>query len=80
MVFSFILDYDYMCSETDFTQEKVNFRATSGSPIPPLTAAALQMFICMGPAPHFDNHEEGMKNVKQSNFNEKKDQNFHICL
>ena len=25
MVFSFILDYDYMCSETDFTQEKSHF-------------------------------------------------------
>ena len=24
--------YDYMCSETDFTQEKVNFHATSGIP------------------------------------------------
>ena len=32
MVFSFILDYDYMCSETDFTQEKVNFHATTGIP------------------------------------------------
>ena len=33
------------------------------SPIPPLTAAALRMIICKRPAPHFDNHEKGMKNV-----------------
>ena len=26
------LHYDYMCSETDFTQEKVNFHATFGIP------------------------------------------------
>ena len=28
----FTLYYDYMCSETDFTQEKVNFHATTGIP------------------------------------------------
>ena len=28
----FILDYDSMCSETDFPQEKVNFHATTGIP------------------------------------------------
>ena len=33
------------------------------SPIPPLTAAALRMIICKRPAPHFDNHEKGMKNA-----------------
>ena len=32
-------------------------------PIPPLTAAALRMIICKRPAPHFDNHEKGMKNA-----------------
>ena len=31
------------------------------SPIPPLTTAALRMIICKWPAPHFDNHEKGMK-------------------
>ena len=31
------------------------------SPIPPLTAAALRMIICKRPAPHFDNHDKGMK-------------------
>ena len=33
------------------------------SPIPPLTAAALRIIICKRPAPHFDNHEKGMKNA-----------------
>ena len=56
------LDYDYMCSETDFAQEKVNFHVLE-SPIPPLTAAALRMIICKRPAPHFDNHEKGIKNA-----------------
>ena len=28
----FILDYDSMCAETDFTQEKVNFHPTTGIP------------------------------------------------
>ena len=28
----FILDYDSMCSKKDFTQEKVNFHATTGIP------------------------------------------------
>ena len=50
--------YDYVCSETDFPQEKVNFHATTGFPIPPLTAAALRMIICKRLAPHFDNHEK----------------------
>ena len=54
------LDYDYMCSETDFAQEKVNFHVLE-SPIPPLSAAALRMIICKRPAPHFDNHEKGIK-------------------
>ena len=31
------------------------------SPIPPLTAAALRIIMCKRPAPHFDNHEKGMK-------------------
>ena len=48
-----------MCSETDFTQEKVNFHALE-SPIPSLTAAALRMIICKRPAPHF---EKGMENA-----------------
>ena len=52
-----------MCSETDCTQERVNFHATTGIPIPPLTAAALQMIIYKRPAPHFDNHKKGMKNA-----------------
>ena len=30
-------------------------------PIHPFTAAALQMFICKRPAPHFDNHERAWK-------------------
>ena len=56
--------------------------------ISPLTAAALRMIICKRPATHFDNHEKGMKNaflrpftmsIKESNFTEKMDQNFHIC-
>ena len=33
------------------------------SPIPPLTAAALLIIICKRSAPHFDNHEKGMKNA-----------------
>ena len=37
----FILDYDSMCSETDFTQEKSIFMQLHVSPIPPLTAAHL---------------------------------------
>ena len=45
----FILDYDFMWSETDFTQEI--FMQLWESPIPPLTAAALQMIICKRPAP-----------------------------
>ena len=60
------------------------------SPIPPLTAAALRMIICKRPAPHFDNHEKGMKmhfwdpsqcvlSAKELNFNEK-NQIFHISL
>ena len=28
----FIFDYDFMCSETDFAQEKVNFHANTGIP------------------------------------------------
>ena len=55
----FILDYDSMCSETDYAQEKVNFHVLE-SPIPPLTAAALQIIICRR---HFDNQEKDMKNA-----------------
>ena len=54
------------------------------SSIPPRTAAALRIIICKRLAPHFDNHEKGMKNafetlhneiicvlsIKVSNFNE----------
>ena len=40
------LYYDYMCSETDFTQEKAIFIQLLDSPIPPSTAAALRMTIC----------------------------------
>ena len=61
-------------------KKKSIFMQLLESPIPPLTATALRMFICKSVAPHFDNHEKGMKNVKESNFNEKKDQYFHICL
>ena len=57
------LYYDYMCSETDFTQEKSILMQLLESPIPPLTAAALRIIICKRPAPHFDNHEKGMKNA-----------------
>ena len=32
-------------------------------PIPPLTAAALQMIICKRPVPHFDNHLKGKKSA-----------------
>ena len=46
----FILDYDSMCSETDYAQEKVNFHVLE-SPIPPLTAAALRMIIYKRPFP-----------------------------
>ena len=57
------LYYDYMCSETDFTQEKSIFIQLLESPIPSLTAAALRMIICKRPAPHFDNQEKSMKNA-----------------
>ena len=40
-VFFFILDYDSMCSETDFTQNKSIFMQLLESPIPPFTAATL---------------------------------------
>ena len=53
-----------MYSESDFTQEKVNFHATSGIPISlalPLAAAALWMIICKRLAPRFKNYEKGMK-------------------
>ena len=49
-------------SKTDFTQEKVNFHATTGIPN--------SSSYCYCPsddhlqeAPHFDNHEKGMKNA-----------------
>ena len=48
----FTLYYDYMCCEMHFTQDKVNFHATSGIPISlalPLAAAALWMIICKRP-------------------------------
>ena len=35
-----ILDYDYMCSETDFTQEKSHFHPTSSVPNSSLLFAA----------------------------------------
>ena len=44
-----------MCSETDFTQEKAIFIQLLEFPIPPLTAAALQIIICKRPVPP-DNH------------------------
>ena len=47
----FTLDYDHMCSETDFTQEKAIFIQLLDSPIPPSTAAALRMTICKRPVP-----------------------------
>ena len=37
----FILDYDSMCSDADFTQEKSIFMQLQECPIPPLTAAHL---------------------------------------
>ena len=58
------LSYDNMFSETDFTQEKVNFIQLLETPIHPLTAAALWMIICTRPALHFDNHEKGMTNFE----------------
>ena len=58
-----ILYYDCMCSETDFTQEKVNFHATSG-------ILHFSSYCCcplddhlQEPAPRFDNQEKGMKNA-----------------
>ena len=45
------LYYDYVCSETDFTQRKSIFMQLLESPFPPLTAAALRMIICKRPAP-----------------------------
>ena len=42
------------------------------SPIPPLTAAALRMIIYKRPAPHFDNHEKGMKMLFETLYNEMK--------
>ena len=38
----FILDYDSMCSETDFTQEKSHFHPTSSIPNSSLLFAAAQ--------------------------------------
>ena len=35
-----IIDYDYVCSETDFTQEKSNFHPTSRIPSSSLLFAA----------------------------------------
>ena len=59
------------------------------SSIPPRTAAALRIIICKRPVPHFDNQEKHMKSaflrpneikcvlsVKESNFNEKKNQHL----
>ena len=39
-VFFFILEYDYMCFETDFTQEKSHFQRTSRIPNSSLLFAA----------------------------------------
>ena len=44
-------------------KKKSIFMQLLESPIPPLTAAALRMIICRRPAPHFDNHEKGMKDA-----------------
>ena len=55
------LYYDYICSETYFTQEKVNFHATTGIP-------NSSSYYCCPPddhlpaRPNFDNHEKGMNN------------------
>ena len=40
MNFCLILDYDYMCSETDFTKEKSHFHPTSRIPNSSLLMAA----------------------------------------
>ena len=74
-----------MYSETDFTQEKVNFHA--------IPAAALRMIICKSPAPHFDNQEKSMKNTflrpftmrsnvfgVSKNQTSMKNENFHVFL
>ena len=42
-------------------KKKAIFIQLLESPIPPLTAAALLIIICKRSAPHFDNHEKGMK-------------------
>ena len=52
-----------MCSEMDFLKKRANSIQLLESPIPPLTAAALRQIVCKGPAPHFKDHEKGMKNA-----------------
>ena len=52
------LYYDYMCSETDFTQKKSISMQLLESPIPPLTAAALRMIICKRPVSPDDHLQE----------------------
>ena len=74
------LYYDYMCSERDLTQEKGHFHPTSRIPnFLSLFAAALS----------HNGHSRGVKGmksaflippIKETNFNGKKGQNFHICL
>ena len=43
----FILDYDFMCSETDFTQEKGHFHPTSRIPnLSMYTVYCLLLLLC----------------------------------
>ena len=76
-----------MCSETDFIQEKVKFHSTSEIP-------KSSSFCCCPRDPYLTTTKEHEKSisetlhneikcvlsVKESNCNEKKDPNFHICL
>ena len=52
-----------MCSETDFTQEEVNFYATTRIPNSPSYCCCPPDDHLHEPAPHFNNHEKGMKNA-----------------
>ena len=91
----FILDYDSMCSETDFTQEKSIFMQLLESPIPPHTAAALRIIICNRLAPILTTKKRAWKmhlwdpsqwdkmcfEYQRIKFQWKKmGQNVHICL
>ena len=84
-----------MCSETDFTQEKVNFHAITGIPNSSTYCCCPLDHHLQEAGPSFWQPQKGHEkcifetlhnvikcvlSVTESNFNEKKDQNFHICL